>query len=225
MEFLGIKIGSEIILSNPFITNVLLIIVILAVIKIAFGKEIILLFKIGLSSWSQRSKTESIAGWEANCIQRNGWFQRGDAKALDIEGRYLKKLSFTVSVIGRPNNWRGGFILGNQRFAPQTIVDQANAITIHTGSPPPIAQAQHVWIYDDLHGRNNPDSTTVTAINIGQIHFQIDINSDNFLSVFVNGQQVYFKRIDLSFRKKVYLLAWGDNTNCRVRFANINITF
>lgn len=45
MEFLGIKIGDQVLLANPFYLQVLLVIIALALIKIAFGKEIVSLAK------------------------------------------------------------------------------------------------------------------------------------------------------------------------------------
>lgn len=112
--------------------------------------------------------------------------------------------------------------MGNENFHPQFIVDEENAITIHAGSPPPIAKAIHIWKYDESHGRDNPDSTTVTAADKKRVHFLIEINDHNSLAVFVNNQQVFSKRIDSSFRKKVYLLAWGDNADCKVKFTEIS---
>lgn len=220
----GFEISDSLLTQFPVFIFIFLTIIALSAIKIAFGKEIIWLFDYIKKGLTRRVKIKKHNEWIAICIEREGWRQKGDAEALDLEGKYLKKLSFSVSPIGKPENWRGGFILGNEKFHPQLIVDSKNAITIHTGRPPSIVMAQHIWMYDWNYTINHPNSTTVKLLNKNKLKFDININDNNFLSVHVNNQQVYSNKIDSSYRKKIYLICWGDHANCKVRFSDITYT-
>lgn len=222
MKLFGIELGSDVLFAYPTFTNMLLIIIAIAAVKIAFGKEIVFLFIKGWESFTKRGIRKKHDDWVAVCKERDGWIQKGNAKPLNLEGRYLKKLTFEVSPVGKPSNWRGGFMLGNEKFQPQAIIDSDNAIMVHTGSPPPIAKAQHVWIYDKEHIINHPTSVAVTMSSKNKFTFSIEINDKNFLIVYANNQQVYSKQIESSYRKKIYLLAWGDYADCKVRFTNIS---
>lgn len=220
----GFELSSEILRDFPIFAYVLLIIIALLLVKVAFGKEIVWLIKRIGEYFSARDKTEKHDDWVAECVQREGWGQKGDAESIDLEGRYLKAFDFTLIPIGKPVNWRAGFILGNERFQPQAIVDKENAITIHVGNPPSIARAQYVWAYDWNYGRDNPYSITVKTLKDKRTYFKVTINSDNFLTVHINNQQIYSNRISPSYRKKVYLLAWGDEADCKIQFENIKVT-
>jgi len=222
MKLFGIELGSDILFTYPTFTNILLVIIAITVVKIAFGKEIVFLFRKSWGSFTKRSVRKKHDDWVAICKERVGWIQKVNAKPLNLENRYLKKLTFEVSPIGNPSNWRAGFMLGNERSQPQMIVDSDNAVMIHTGSPPPIAKAQHVWIYDKEHVVNHPTFVAVTMLSKNKLTFNIEINDKNFLIVYANNQQVYAKYIQSSYRKKVYLLAWGDYADCKVKFTNVS---
>ena len=181
MKFLGFELTSETLQKFPIFGYILLILITLSAIKLAFGKEIIWLIKKVWEKFLKRDQSRTHNDWIANCINREGWYQKGDAEFINLEERYIKKLSFNIYPIGKPTNWRAGFILGNEKFHPQQIVDKDNAITIHAGSPPPIARAQHFWIYDWNHGRDKPDSTTIKMIDKRKIYFKISVNNNNFL--------------------------------------------
>lgn len=220
----GFEVSDEILARFPHVIPIILLVIILSVVKFAFGKEIITLFKWIQKQLLNREKTKTHLDWLAICKERQGWIQKGDAEALDLEGKHLKRLTFTISPIGEPDNWRGGFILGNERFHPQNIIDSNNAITVHAGSPPPIESAQHIWMYDWNHDRDHSHSTTVKLIDSGKVNFQLTIDDENNLTVHVNSQQVYSNKIDSSYRRKVYLLGWGDHADCQVYFENISFT-
>lgn len=225
MEFLGFKIDSNILLANPLFLNLFLIVSLLAIIKLSFGKEIA---SITSSTWSKirnRDKKKNIGDWTAVCKDRVGWVQKADGYALELENKHLKKLSFEVSPVGEPENWRAGFILGNSFYHPQKIIDTENSLLFHAGAPPPIDEAQHIWFYDKDHIANHPGSTTVTKESKKKIKFEVSIDKYHILKVLVNGQQVYNSKIPSLFRNKVYLLAWGDHINCKVNFTNIQYSF
>lgn len=221
MEFLGIKIDKEILFSSPLLLNLFLVILLISIIKLAFGKEIKILLLYIWNRIINRDKNKSIKNWTAVCIDRQGWKQKADGIPLELENRHLKKLSFEVNPIGKPINWRGGFILGNEKYHPQSIVDNNNSVLFHVGSPPPIDKAQYIWYYDKDHKEGDPASTTVTRENKTGLRFQVKIDKYHILKVLVNGQQVYNTKIPSLFRNKVYLLAWGDHADCKVRFSNI----
>lgn len=217
----GFELSDTLLLKFPVVFYFLLLIITLSVIKLAFGKEIIHSCKYLFSIFSNRTKSKYIENWTAVCKLRQGWGQKGDALALDLEDKYIKSLSFSISPIGKPINWRGGFIIGNEKLQPQNIVDTSHSITIHVGSPPPIDEAQYVWIYDWNHARNHPDSRTVKLNNKALILFEVNINDNNFISVSVNNQLVYSNRLDASYRRKAYLLGWCDYASCKVKFTDI----
>lgn len=221
MELFGFIIDKEILFANPIFLNVFFIISLLAIIRYVFGKEIKSLSLFIWSKITSRDRNKKIDDWKAVCVDRQGWKQKAVGRSLELENKHLKKLSFEVSPVGRPANWRGGFILGNEKYQPQNIIDSDNSLLFHVGSPPPIYQAQHVWFYDKDHKENHPASTTVTKENNTKLRFQVEIDKYHWLKVLVNGQQVYNSKIPSLFRNKVYLLAWGDHADCNVRFTNI----
>lgn len=224
MELFGFKVDKEILLYSPLFLNSFLVILFLAVVKLSFGKEIKTLVLFSWGKLKTRNKNKKIDKWIAKCIERQGWKQKADGYPLELEGRHLKKLSFFVSPLGRPINWRGGFMMGNEKYQPQSIVDTENSVLFHAGSPPPIVEAQYIWYYDKNHIENHPGSTTVTKESKSKIRFQVEINENNYLKVIVNGQQIYNTKISASFRDKVYLLGWGDHADCKVEFTEIRYT-
>lgn len=221
MEWLGIKVDKEILLTSPLFLNLFLISLLLSIVKLAFGNEIKFLVSFIWSKIVSRDKNKKINSWTARCISREGWKQKADGYPLILENKHLRKLSFEVFPIGKPINWRGGFILGNEKYQPQSIVDIDNSVLFHVGSPPPIDKAQIVWFYDKDHKENNPASTIITKENKTKLRFQVEVDKYHYLKVLVNGQQVYNSKIHSFFRNKVYLLAWGDHADCKVEFANI----
>lgn len=217
-----IKIDKDFLSSYPLFAIAILVITVVFLFILTLGRPILRfidsLKKVYLSVPRIRRKED----WTANCRERRGWLQRGDAIPLELDGKYLKELTFIVEPMGNPHNWRGGFIIGNPTFSPTSIVDSQNAITCHVGAPPSLDEAIPVWIYDENYDRNNPYSTLVKSGREKTIRFLLKVNDDNFITIEVQGQVVYAKRIDSSLRKKIYLLAWGDDTNCRVKFSGIN---
>lgn len=214
-----IKIDKEFLASYPFFSISLLVIILVFLFILTLVKPLlkflISLKRVYLSVPKVRRKED----WVADCRERRGWLQKGDAKALELEGKYLRELTFIVEPVGNPRNWRGGFIVGNPTFSPTSIVDSQNAITCHVGAPPVLDEAIPVWIFDKDHERVNPYSTLVKSGSGKDVRFLVKVSDSNFLTIEVQGQVVYAKQIDPSWREKVYLLAWGDETDCRVKFS------
>lgn len=224
MEVLGIKIDKEILLSSSLFLNVLFVILLLIVTKVGFGREIKL---ISINIWKKfinKERKRKNEDWIADCKTRGGWKQKANGIPLKLENKHLRTLSFEISPIGNPKNWRGGFIIGNERYHPESIVDTNNSLLFHVGAPPQIANAQYVWFYDTAHSEGNPATTSVTKDSSQKINFNVKIDRFHILKVLVNEQQVYNKKIPSLFRNKVYLLAWGDDANCKVSFTNIKYT-
>lgn len=225
MEVLGIKIDKEILLSSSLFLNVLFIMLLLIVTKLGFGKEI---QSTSVNIWKRfinKEKKRKNENWIADCKAREGWKQKAIGIPLKLENKHLRTLSFEVSPIGKPKNWRGGFIIGNERYHPESIIDTDNSLLFHVGTPPQIANAQYVWFYDRDHIEGDPATTSVMKDSSNKIRFNIKIDHFHILKVLVNEQQVYNKKIQSLFRNKVYLLAWGDHANCRVIFTNIRYSF
>lgn len=221
-----IKIDKEILTSNNTFVSILLKLILLIVLLVLIKPLIeglgfiIRTFSIIKTSYLQIPRIKRKQDWTAVTKDRKGWMQGGDALALDFDGRYIKEVEFTVKPLNKPKNWRGGFILGNQLYSPNNIVDNLNAITCHVGSHD-YEDTQPVWIYDESHGRDNPHSLLVRSSGKSESKFLVKVNDDNYLTIEINGQITYSRRIDASFRKKAYLLAWGDGTKCRIIFSNI----
>jgi hypothetical protein len=219
-----ITIPEWILQQNPWFILALLIVIALSIFKLAFGSEIksLLLWIAGTlkSKFEKADKKRRVDDWVADCRQRDGWKQKADANFIDLEGRYLKKISFEVKPVGRPENWRAGFIMGNEKFKPQDVVDTLNAITIHVGCPPIFKNGTHVWRYDKEHPANHAEEAPVLLSK--ECNFNLEITPNNSLKVHIGNQIVYSKRIESSFRQKLYLLAWADDANnCKVNFKNI----
>lgn len=219
-----ISIPEWILHQNPWFIPGLLVLIAFSVFKIAFGREIGSVFSLVLgilrNRFEKADKKRKTEDWIADCRKREGWKQKADAKSIDLEGRYLKKLSFRVNLKESPQNWRAGFILGNEKFKPQDIIDTVNAITIHIGYPPILKDGIHVWRYDKDHPVNHGEEAPVLISK--EYNFDIEITPNNSLKVHIGKQIVYSKRIDSSFRQKLYLLAWADDSSdCRINFENI----
>lgn len=214
-----VKINKDFLTSYPLFAISLLVIIVTFLFTLTLGRPLLKFLSSIKKAYLSVPRIRRKEDWIADCRERRGWIQKGDAMALELEGKYLKELAFIVEPEGHPDNWRGGFMIGNPTFSPTSIVDSQNAITCHVGVPPILDEAVPVWIFDENHERNNPYSTLVKSTGERTVRFLIKVNDDNFLTIEVQGQIVYAKRVDSSFRKKVYLLAWGDEANCRVRFS------
>lgn len=216
-----VKIDKDLLSSYPFFAFSFLVILVLALFITTLGKPVLKFLASFKQAYLSVPRIRRKDDWIADCRDRKGWIQKGDAMVLELDGRYLKELTFVVKPEGNPNNWRGGFIIGNPTFSPITIVDSQNAITCHVGEPPIFDEAIPVWVYDEEHERNHPYSAIVKSSGERSATFLVRISEDNYLTVEVQNQVVYAKRIDSSMRKKVYLLAWGDESDCKVKFSGI----
>ncbi len=202
------------------------ILLVIFLIKVTFGKFIL---KIGSIAWDWLSgilykKTRPT--WLAYCRYREHWPQKQDALSLDLRGCYLKSLHFSIVVTGRPEYWRAGFVIGNEKLSAQQIVDTKNGITIHTGSDyPKKERLLPIWKYYDDFSNNNADFSSVKFDDMGEREFSINISNDNTIKVKVNRELIFSKNIDSSFRRRVYLKAWVDTMpDCKIKFKNINYT-
>ncbi len=216
-----VKIDRDFLLSYPLFVISILVITIIALFILTLGRPLLKFFSSIKKAYLSVPRVRRKDDWIADCRERRGWLQRGDAIALELDGKYLRELSFIIEPQGKPSNWKGGFMIGNPTFSPTTIVDSQNAITCHVGTPPTLDEAVPVWIYDADHDRNNHYSTLVKSDKHRVVRFLVNVNDDNFVRIEVQGQVVYAKRIDPSLRKKAYLLAWGDEVDCRVKFSGI----
>jgi hypothetical protein len=202
------------------------ILIVLFLTKKIFGKQIFqILFFIREKVVDLRNR-QTHEDWTASCRKRKDWPQKQDVLNLDLKGRYLKSLTFSVSLKGNPEYWRAGFVLGNEKIKVNEIVDTKNGITIHTGSG--YAKQNKilpVWKYYNEFVRNNPDSSSVKSDNWGMRTFNLSINKNNFMQVKLQDEVIFAQRIDSSFRRKVYLKAWADDyPDCKIKFRNIRYT-
>lgn len=198
--------------------------VVLFLVKKIFGKQILQLLAFIKEKIADFANKQTHEDWTASCRERKDWPQKQDVISLDLKGRYLKSLTFSVSLVGNPEYWRAGFVVGNEKMKANEIVDTKNGITIHTGSG---YEKQNkilpVWKYYNEFERNNPDSSSVKSDNWGMRTFDVSINNNNFMQVKLQNEVIFAQRIDSSFRRKVYLKAWADNLpNCKVKFRNIS---
>ncbi len=214
-----VKIDRDFLSSYPLFAISLLVIVVIFLFILTLGRPLLRFFDFLKKAYLSVPRIRRKEDWVADCRERRGWLQKGDAMALKLEGKHLRELTFVAEPEDNPSNWRGGFMIGNPTFSPASIVDIQNAITCHVGVPPILDEAVPVWIFDESHERNNPYSTLVKSTGERAVRFLIKVNEDNFLTIEVQGQIVYAKKVDSSMRKKVYLLAWGDEADCRVRFS------
>lgn len=216
-----IKIDKEILTSYPLFVLSVFVILVIFLFVFTLGKPLLKSLGSIKKAYLSVPRIRRKEDWIAHCRDRRGWLQKGDAMPLELEGKYLRELTFVVEPEANPDNWRGGFIFGNPTFSPISIVDSQNAITCHVGSPPIFDEAMPVWVYDSEHERNHPYSALVRSSGRGSIVFLVKINDDNYLTVEAQGQLLYARKIDASMRKKVYLLAWGDGSDCKVKFSGI----
>jgi len=200
--------------------------VVLFLVKKIFGKQILQLLVFIKKKIADFMNRQTHEDWTASCRERKDWPQKQDVISLDLKGRYLKSLTFSVSLAGNPEYWRAGFVVGNEKMKANEIVDTKNGITIHTGSG---YEKQNkilpIWKYYNGFGRNNPDPSSVKSDNWGMRTFDVSINNNNFMQVKLQNEVIFAQRIDSSFRRKVYLKAWADNqSDCKVKFRDIFYT-
>lgn len=197
--------------------------VVLFLVKKIFGGQILQLLVFIREKITDFTGRQTHEDWTASCRARKDWSQKQDVISLDLKGRYLKTLTFSVSLAGNPVYWRAGFVAGNEKMKANEIVDTKNGITIHTGSG---YEKQNkilpIWKYYNEFGRNNPDSSSVKSDNWGMRTFNVSINKNNFMQVKLQDEVIFAQRIDSSFRRKVYLKAWADDhLDCKIKFRNI----
>jgi len=200
------------------------ILIILFLIKKIFGKQIAALLNQGLELIKNHLNKMSHEEWTASCRERKEWPQKQDVLPLDLKGRYIKSLVFSVTLKGNPKFWRAGFIIGNEKLKVNEIVDAKKGITIHTGSEyEKREKLLPVWKYYEKFGLNNPDFSSVKSDNPGLRTFHININKNNFMQVKVQNEVIFAQRIDSSFRRRVYLKAWVDtHPDAKIKFRNIS---
>lgn len=238
MEFWGIKIDKDLI--PKLIVRILLAVLVVWIVKITLGEfffKIILIILVIwiildtiIPSWvykwllnrvKGRLQQHTLRNWTSDCIQRDGRLQRCDFVNLDLKNKYLNNLTFKTTLIWKNGpTWRAGFIIGNPSFRPEGVVDSDNAITCHTGQPPESNNIHYIWLYDETHDRSHPYSTSTLRKQKTTI-FDVSITENNHLRININNQLVYNEGIPSNFRKKVYLIAWGDDNDCKVRFSEI----
>lgn len=228
METQTVKLSRdsiEIPAINPYL-NIIYSFIILVLVTRFFGVQILqFLVLIWEKIVDLRSK-QIHKDWKASCRQRKDWPQKQDVVSLDLKGRYLKSLTFSVSLAGNPEYWRAGFIVGNEKMKANEIVDTKNGITIHTGSGyEKKSKILPVWKYYNQFDRNNPGFSSVKSDNWGIRTFNLNINKNNFMQVKLQDEIIFAQRIDHSFRRKVYLKAWADDRpDCKIKFRNITYT-
>lgn len=229
-----IKIDKDLLRQYPkpvfYFLIALFFLTVISLIRLAFGIELAAIFIfiviiITVVLWCkknirERPKKRKHQDWIAECRPREGWRQKAHAEYLDLEGKSLKELNFTVRPIGGVAYWRAGFMLGNENTRPQYIIDTDNAITIHTGIPGTLEKGIHVWRYDKKHPVNHPEESPVLID--GDINFKVSVNKNNHLSIHLGNQPIYEHRVEPEFRRKLFLLAWADEfANCNIEFTNI----
>lgn len=192
--------------------------------KKIFGKQISDLFNLADEKRKDYLNRMSHEDWIAHCRERKDWPQKQDVLSLDLKGRYLKSLSFSVSLKGNPEYWRAGFVLGNEKLKAHQIIDTKNGITIHTGSGYEKGnKILPVWKYYEDFVANNPDSSSVKSDNPGLRTFHISINKDNFMQVKIQNEVIFAQRVEASFRRRLYLKAWTDTyPDAKIKFRKIS---
>jgi hypothetical protein len=140
-----------------------------------------------------------IPQWHAKCVERVGWSQKSAAKPINLKGRYLSSATFRIKPL--TTYWRAGIIIGNDKYSSGQVTDNLNAITCHLGSSE-IEDGVPVWVYDAKHTRNNPYSVIIPTDNTSEFAVRAEINDKNFLTLFVESEPVYSRRIDSTLRKK-----------------------
>ncbi len=199
------------------------ILVTLFLFKLIFGKQISNLLSIAKDKLVDTLNKKSHSDWVANCKERKLWPQKQDALGLDLKGHYLKSLYFSIALIGKPQHWRAGFVLGNEKLKANQIIETENGITIHIGSDyDKKEKIIPIWKYYDNFSNNNPDFSSVKFDKMEENTFSVNINNNNFMIVKVNEEIIFAKKIESSFRRRVYLKAWVDTSpDCKVKFKNI----
>jgi len=204
--------------------HIISLLLIALLVKLIFGKKISDLLGQAAEKVKDRLSRESLKDWVAKCRVRKDWPQKQDALSLDLKGRYLKSLTFSVILTGNPKHWRAGFIIGNEKLRANEIIDVKNGITIHTGSEyQKKDKLLPVWKYYEAFGNGNPDFSSVKSDDAGNRTFQIDITKNNFMQVKVQNDVIFAQKINPSFRRRAYLKAWADDQpDVAIKFKNIS---
>lgn len=206
--------------------HIISILIILFLIQKIWGHQISAFISLCLESIKTKFVFIKHENWIAHCRQRKNWPQKQDTLGLDLKGRYLRTLTFSVTLMGNPLYWRAGFVLGNEKLRANEIVDSNNGITIHIGSE--YAKSERilpVWKYYDNFKRANPDFSTVKSENAGLRIFKINIDKNNFMQVWIQNELIFAQRINSSFRRRIYLKAWVDtNPDAKIKFRDIVYT-
>lgn len=213
----------------PVITiylHIIYLLVIFALLKFILGKRLVYPFLLLGSWWKEIRNKQEIDDWIAHCIKKKDIPQKQDIKPIDLKGQYIKSIKFTISLIGNPDFWRAGFMIGNEKYFATNIVDPDNAITIHTGSGyDKENKILPIWKYYGDFKHNNPDSSSVYTEDIKNIDFAININANNFMVVKVEDEVVFAQGISPSFRRRFFLKAWADDqSDYKVEFSDIKYT-
>lgn len=203
--------------------HIISILVVFLLLKMIFGKQISYVISYLRDLLLGHITKKSHIDWTAHCRERRNWPQKQDALGLDLKGRYLKSVSFTISVVGKSQHWRAGIVLGNEKLKANQIIDTNNGITIHTGSDYDRKdKLLPIWKYYENFSHNNPDFSSVKSEGSGDVDLALNVNNKNFMQVKIQNEVIFAQRIQPSFRRRIYIKAWTDTSpDCKVKFKNI----
>ncbi|HMS22691.1 MAG TPA: hypothetical protein PKA38_02895 [Candidatus Levybacteria bacterium] len=82
--------------------HVISLLIIVFFIKVVFGKQISDLLNQAWETIKGYLSKMSPENWIAHCREREEWPQKQDVLSLDLKGRYIKSLTFSITLKGQP---------------------------------------------------------------------------------------------------------------------------
>jgi hypothetical protein len=146
--------------------------------------------------------------------------QGTDINELELEGKLLEQLTFRI--IPKSTFWRAGFkIVFPDGGALPLLMPQS--ILIHLASEDNGKIGIYIYYFEGGPETKKYKKQILNSIKVGMpIDISVKINDKNFMQCLVNGVNEFEERIDHGYRKKAYLLAWGDGNDYEVDFKNIS---
>lgn len=149
-------------------------------------------------------------------VKKNENSQGVDYLEIDLKAKLLKVLTFKLR--SDSNYWRAGFKL----VAPNAVESLPNLLT---------DKSFLFHVYRDDNGKyglliyhdGNTESAIQKSIHPKDDEITITIERDerNYVRCFVDNSLEYNKRFNPELFKKLFLVAWGDESECRVLFEDI----
>jgi len=132
------------------------------------------------------------------------------------KGKRLVKLSFSFTP--KSKYWRAGFKLISPNDGIWPLSSALQSLLFHLSNRGSDRKTIGIWRYTS---KAIQPKTDLMSIKDREITVEMNVNKNNYLSCYVNGEKYFNDKINPVLLERVCVLGWGDGKPCKVEFKNI----